>query len=308
MVPYQTNLVQINKFSRSGLKLHGVYGFILHWTANPGASDTAHQVFFDGADGGGGRYAGAHFFVDRDSATLIVPLDEVAYHANESACRLPDKLGKNANYTTIGIEMCVGKDGTIHPETVERTAQLVAHLCSFYKLGANDLYRHFDITGKNCPAPWVANPQLFVDFKANVNNKLNPPKAEQPKPSIVYEAHVQDIGWQGKRKDGQTAGTTGKSLRLEALTITLKNTDVKLEMQGHIQNKGWTTLRSNGEVIGTIGEALRLEAIKIKADGLNVAYRVHVQDNGWSSWMKNGEVAGTTGQSKRIEAIEIKLA
>ena len=101
---YDTNLVNINKFSRPGIKLQSVKGIIEHWTANPGASDTAHQTFFDGADGGGGRYAGAHIFVDKDSATLIIPLDEVAYHANESKCRA-SKLGTNANLTTIGIEM-----------------------------------------------------------------------------------------------------------------------------------------------------------------------------------------------------------
>lgn len=128
------------------------------------------------------------------------------------------------------------------------------------------------------------------------------------KPSVVYEAHVQDIGWQGIKRDGETAGTTGQSLRLEALTVKLENSSARLEMEGHIENLGWTSLRTNGEVIGTIGEGLRLEAVKIKADGLNVAYRVHVQNIGWTSWAKNGEVAGTTGQGLRIEAIEIKLA
>lgn len=126
-------------------------------------------------------------------------------------------------------------------------------------------------------------------------------------PSIIYEVHVQSIGWQGKKKNGETAGTTGKSLRLEALTVKLENTDAELEMQGHVQGMGWTTIRANGEVIGTIGESLRLEAIKLKASGLNVQYRVHVEKDGWTTWKKNGEIAGTTGQQKRIEAIQIKL-
>lgn len=127
-------------------------------------------------------------------------------------------------------------------------------------------------------------------------------------PSIVYEAHVQGIGWQGKKKDGQTAGTTGKSKRLEALTVKLENTTAELEMEGHVQKIGWTNLRTDGEVIGTIGESLRLEAVKIKAKGLNIQYRVHVEKDGWTAWKKNGAVAGTTGQSKRIEAIQIKIA
>jgi N-acetylmuramoyl-L-alanine amidase len=133
------------------------------------------------------------------------------------------------------------------------------------------------------------------------------PKPVANNPSVVYEAHVESIGWQGAKKDGQTAGTTGKSKRLEALTVKLENTDAKLEMKAHIQDKGWTAVRTNGEVIGTIGESLRIEAISINCDKHDIAYRVHVEGSGWTNWMKNGEVAGTTGQSKRIEAIEIKL-
>jgi hypothetical protein len=134
------------------------------------------------------------------------------------------------------------------------------------------------------------------------------PSKEPAKPSVVYEAHVQGIGWQGKKEDGQTAGTTGQSKRLEALTVKLENTSAILEMEGHVQGLGWTTLRTNGEVIGTISESLRLEAVKIKAKGLDIQYRVHVEKDSWTAWKKNGEQAGTTGQSKRIEAIEIKIA
>ena len=36
---------------------------------------------------------------------------------------------------------------------------------------------------------------------------------------LVYSAHVQNIGWQASVSDGATAGTTGKSLRMEALRI-----------------------------------------------------------------------------------------
>jgi hypothetical protein len=141
-----------------------------------------------------------------------------------------------------------------------------------------------------------------------VRNPEPKQSAKKENVSVVYEAHVQSIGWQGTRKDGQTAGTTGQSKRLEALTVKLEGTDAKLEMQGHVESIGWASLRTNGEVIGTMGESLRLEAVKLKVEGLNIHYRVHVQSIGWTDWKKNGEVAGTTGQKKRIEAIEIKLA
>ena len=38
---------------------------------------------------------------------------------------------------------------------------------------------------------------------------------------IEYQTHVQSIGWQGWKRDGQIAGTTGQKKRLEAIQIRL---------------------------------------------------------------------------------------
>ena len=43
-----------------------------------------------------------------------------------------------------------------------------------------------------------------------------------PDKTLCYEAHVQNIGWQGKKKAGETAGTTGKSYRIEAVKFWLE--------------------------------------------------------------------------------------
>ncbi|MDR2715744.1 MAG: N-acetylmuramoyl-L-alanine amidase, partial [Coriobacteriaceae bacterium] len=41
--------------------------------------------------------------------------------------------------------------------------------------------------------------------------------------SVQYQMHVQNIGWQNPVKDGATAGTTGRSLRIEGVRISLPN-------------------------------------------------------------------------------------
>ena len=41
-------------------------------------------------------------------------------------------------------------------------------------------------------------------------------------PHICYRAHVQNIGWQSEVCDGRVAGTTGRSLRMEAIRIVLE--------------------------------------------------------------------------------------
>jgi N-acetylmuramoyl-L-alanine amidase len=202
MTVWNEDLVIKNKFSRPGMELLAHRGLVIHWTANPGASDTGHQAFFDGLDGGGSRYAGAHIFVDKDSAVLIIPLDEVAYHANEKACKIAKLKGSvkradgstyfgDANVTTIGLEMCVEKDGTIHPDTIKRSMEISALLCKQFNWNPlEDIYRHYDVTGKNCPRPWVENGSLFTKFKNDVKAKLTvapaPAKAvTKPKSHVV---------------------------------------------------------------------------------------------------------------------------
>lgn len=125
---------------------------------------------------------------------------------------------------------------------------------------------------------------------------------------IGYNVHVSTIGWQGEHYNGDLAGTTGRRLAIEALTVF--SGDVEIIAQGHVQNVGWQdSQRGNNITIGTTGKAKRLEAIKLSLvnSSKTITYRVHVQDIGWMNWVTNGEIAGTVGQGKRIEAIEIKV-
>lgn len=142
-----------------------------------------------------------------------------------------------------------------------------------------------------------------------------PGETERPSiktPVLSYRAHVQNQGWMEWIQNG-VVGTTGKSLRLEALNIKLDSTLTgDIEYSVHVQNNGWQTVKKNGELAGTTGANLRLEAVRINVTGelaqnYNISYRVHVQNNGWTSWKKNGETAGTVGKSLRLEAMEIKL-
>lgn len=66
-------------------------------------------------------------------------------------------------------------------------------------------------------------------------------------------------------EDGQIAGTTGKSRRLEAIKIKLENTEEYSVMySGHVEDYGWQDWVKDGETAGTVGIGKRLEAIKIK--------------------------------------------
>lgn len=152
---------------------------------------------------------------------------------------------------------------------------------------------------------------------------LRPPADEKPeqKPGkayndmgMKYRAHVQDIGWCPWVHDGQVAGTTGFSKRLEAITFEPPE-GVVLRVKVHQETRGWSTYQDAKHgapvTVGTTGQSKRLEGICIEAvemlEGYRLDYRIHVQDYGWLAWTPAGYATGSDGQSRRIEAIQVRM-
>lgn len=145
---------------------------------------------------------------------------------------------------------------------------------------------------------------------------------------LRYRAHVERAGWLPAVRDGQTAGTTGQSARLEAIKVTPPE-GLVLDVQAHVQRRGNIEYRgirkgecsgigssANDPIIGTVGMGLRLEGIWVAASGLpegrSLVYRAHVQGAGWLPWQtaregRYGGLAGTTGQGRRLEAVQMKI-
>ncbi|WP_289782549.1 Ig-like domain-containing protein [Thomasclavelia cocleata] len=155
-----------------------------------------------------------------------------------------------------------------------------------------------------------------IKIKLVQKDKAAPGETKKPyiQRYVSYATHIQDIGWQTAKYDGEMSGTSGKSKRLEAINISLSNQQYSgsIEYKTHVQDYGWQEWKRNGETAGTAGKSKRLEAIQIKLTGemknhYDIYYRVHVQDYGWLGWAKNGVEAGSEGMSKRLEGIEIVL-
>jgi|GEM_PF-3370940 len=142
-------------------------------------------------------------------------------------------------------------------------------------------------------------------------------KASKTAPSdgivgVRAQAHVQNDGWLSWVSDGETAGTSGRALRMEALNLQVSPGVYggTIECNAHVQNKGWMGYTPGYG--GTSGQALRMEAVQLKLTGglaehFDVVYRAHVQNVGWQPWTLNGGTAGTSGRSLRVEAVQIKL-
>jgi len=154
--------------------------------------------------------------------------------------------------------------------------------------------------------------QLVAKNGAAPGSTATPFKDVKDDVSIRYQTHVQNVGWQGWKQSGESAGTSGQSLRLEGMYIDIQGADNAIEYRTHVQNIGWQNWVNEGDMSGTSGQSLRLEAIEIRLKGdmatrYDVYYRVHAQNFGWMDWAKNGQSAGTAGYSYRLEAIQIRL-
>lgn len=129
---------------------------------------------------------------------------------------------------------------------------------------------------------------------------------------VCYQSHVQNLGWMNEVVNSNYSGTTGKSLRTEAIKIKLinPNPSMKVKYQVYVQNLGWTTWAKDGEIAGTTGKSLRIEAVRIAledASDYHVEYKAHVQNIGWMNWVKDGQIAGTIGKQLRLEALQIRI-
>lgn len=132
-------------------------------------------------------------------------------------------------------------------------------------------------------------------------------------PHVVYQAHSANRGWSPSVLDGQVTGTTGQSLSLQALNVSLSGVDddSQIEARAHVANIGCQEWRSAGYV-GTVGQGLAIQALELRLNGslanqYDIYYRVHSAGYGWLGWAKNSDSAGTTGLNIQIEAVQIKL-
>lgn len=157
MFPITTQLLTPNKYSRPGTKLKAVKGIIIHWTANEAIRAGAHPnvKFFENRKYGRTGYGSAHYFVDSKTILQCLPNDELAYHVGAKKYKT-NKYGSYPNGCTLGIEMCVNQDGDFKV-VYEQTVMLTAKLMKQYGLNPDHaLDRHYDITGKNCPAMFTS--------------------------------------------------------------------------------------------------------------------------------------------------------
>ena len=139
-----------NPANYGGLRGSAVNYLVVHYTA--GRNDTAmnNGAYFAREAVG----ASAHYFVDEYAVVRSVPEDRVAWHCGGVDYRHPDCRNGNS----IGVEICCKYENGVYyfaPAALERAQALLRLLMEKYEIPAEHVLRHYDVTGKLCPAPFV---------------------------------------------------------------------------------------------------------------------------------------------------------
>lgn len=146
-----------------------VHWIVLHFTANNGDTAKNNADYF--ANNANLR-ASAHYFVDPNEIYQSVKDSDTAWHCGRERGGSYHNDCRNAN--SIGIEMCsVKRNGVyvIPEDTMKRAAKLTRELMAKYHVPVSRVCRHYDVTHKDCPEPWVRNPQLWQKFKDMLTEK-----------------------------------------------------------------------------------------------------------------------------------------
>ena len=124
---------------------------VIHYTAGDGDTAENNGMYFSRESVG----ASAHWFVDETEAVLSVPEDCVAWHSGAREYLHPHCRNSNS----VAIELCSRKNERgeyeIPTRTLENAQELARDLMKKYKIPLENVLRHYDVTGKICPAPLV---------------------------------------------------------------------------------------------------------------------------------------------------------
>lgn len=118
------------------------------------------------------RKASASYFVDANSIWQCVEDTDGAWHVGGASkyynsCR---------NNNSIGIELCCKKQNGIwyfEQGTIDNAIALTKYLMQKYNIPIERVCRHYDVTHKICPEPFVKNEVLWLNFLKEVQKMDN---------------------------------------------------------------------------------------------------------------------------------------
>ena len=134
-------LIPAGKYNRPGTK-STPKRICVHYTGDCGASADRLALFF--TTNSAAKTSSQYIVGINGEVIRCIPDNEIAYAA------------ANQNANTIHIEVCYkDKAGKFEEKSIAALNELVLSLMDKYKIGAENVLRHYDLTGKHCPAYYV---------------------------------------------------------------------------------------------------------------------------------------------------------
>ena len=157
--PYiDVELLTPNPYSRPQIPVEKVNYIAIHYTANPGSTAMSNRNYFENLATTQENKVSSHFVVGQDGEVVqFIPTSEMSYATNAR------------NVDTISIECCnPDETGQFNDATYSSAVKLTAWLCTRFGLDTDQVIRHYDVTGKDCPKYYVENPDAWFRMKSDI--------------------------------------------------------------------------------------------------------------------------------------------
>ena len=151
-------IIEVDGTSRRGTRLTDINDIVIHYVGNPGTSAQANRNWYANPESA----VSSHFVVGLKGEVIqCIPLNEKSSATNQR------------NGDTISIEVChPDANGKFNEKTYDSLVDLTAWLVNACGLTADNVIRHYDVTGKECPRYYVRNEEAWNQFKADVKERL----------------------------------------------------------------------------------------------------------------------------------------
>lgn len=154
----QERFISVDGHSRQGIELKEVRAIVIHYVGNPGTTAEQNRSWYEDPQ----STVSSHFLVGLEGEVIqCLPLNEVS------------SATSHRNGDTISIEVChPDATGKFNAATYRSLVELTAWLAREWGLDADQVIRHYDATGKECPRYYVRNQEAWDQFKADVARRI----------------------------------------------------------------------------------------------------------------------------------------
>ena len=164
-------LLTPNSYSRPQISIEQVNYIAIHYTANPGSTAVSNRNYFENLATTQDNKVSSHFVIGLEGEVVqCIPTSEISYATN------------SRNVDTISIECChPDETGQFNTATYDSAVKLTAWLCTRFGLTSDQVIRHYDVTGKDCPKYYVENPDAWIQMKSDIAAQIQTDYALQGK-------------------------------------------------------------------------------------------------------------------------------